>query len=511
MTQVDPGVAQPPVSLPPLGDATLDSGGTDDKTYLHQLGYRQELRRALGFFSSFAVQWTCICIAGGVALSLGAGLVQVGPLAFFAWLIAGAFQLVVALSVAQGVSAYPLAGGAYQIINRILGPRSSLGWQVGWLLVIAHLAAFGTEAYGIAPLIAGWFGINLTSHGSILVGAGILLLISTVLNLVAVKVAAAFNNTLGVIAEWIALAIVIVGLLIAVIFGGSHFHSLSYLTSTHGVVPHGKSVVWPFLFATLVAVFTLSGFDVSGTAGEETKNAARTVPRAMMTAYVGTYVLGTVMILVTLLAIHDLPGTISSSDPIRFTIAPILGGGLSRAFQVCWVLSLFVNMMILQLTAARVIWAQARDGQTPAPRLLTKLSKDHVPITAVILGAVIGFVIILYSGLLTVLLAVDALLWAAAYGVLVGVLIYGKRRSRLPHRPFTVGRFGSLVDAVALVWSAAVCFILIKSDPGQVGWGFVGTIAAGVLIYFVLIPRRRRGILKDVRASDEVGEHEASA
>ena len=295
---------------PATGDALLDGRKADDRTYLHQLGYRQELRRALGFFSSFAVQWTCIAVAGGLALSLGAGLVQVGPMVFFAWLIAAGFQMVVGLSVAEGVSAYPLAGGSYQIINRILGPRSSLGWQVGWWLIAAHIAAFATEGYGIAPFIASWFGVNLSGHGTLLLWATVLMVASTVLNLVAVKVAAAFNNSVGVVAEFVAIGIIIIGVPIAVIFGGHHFHSLSYLTSSHGIVPKGASSFLPFLFAMLVPVFVISGFDVNGTAGEETEGAARTVPRALLIANFSTFIIGTIIVLFAVLSIGNLSGAV---------------------------------------------------------------------------------------------------------------------------------------------------------------------------------------------------------
>ena len=96
----------PPVSsTAPASDAGLDATHTGDRAYMHQLGYRQELRRALGFFSSFAVQWTCIAVAGGLALSMGAGIIQVGGVFFFAWLIGGGLQMIVGLAVAEGVSA----------------------------------------------------------------------------------------------------------------------------------------------------------------------------------------------------------------------------------------------------------------------------------------------------------------------------------------------------------------------------------------------------------------------
>jgi amino acid transporter len=513
MADILTGSSEPsaPVSGPAVGDAGLDGTRADDRTYLHQLGYRQELRRALGFFSSFAVQWTSIAVAGGLALSLGAGLTQVGPAVFFAWLVAAGFQMVVGLSVAEGVSAYPLAGGSYQIINRIVGARSSLGWQIGWWLIAAHIAAFATEAYGIAPFIASWFGVTLTGHGTLLIWATVLMVLSTILNLTAVKVAAAFNNTIGVLAEFVAIGIIIIGVIVAVIFSGAHFHSVSYLTSSHGIVPHGKSALWPFLFAMLVPVFVISGFDINGTAGEETESAARTVPRALLIANFSTFALGTIIVLFSMLLVGNLTGATGSSDPIRFIMGPVLGNGVAKAFEICAVVSLFVNMMILQLTAARVLWSQARDGQMPFPRFMTKLSRDRVPITAVIVAAVIGFLFIVYTGLLTVLLSMTAILWAAGYAVLVAVLIYAKRRKMLPERPFSNGRFSPIVDWVALLWSIAICVILIKSNPNDIGWGFAGTIAVGLILYFVLIPSSRRGKLKDVRSDAEVIEHELTA
>src|SRR3954468_1092931 len=148
--------------MEPSSDARLDAGAADDVTYLSQLGYRQELRRALGLFSSFGIQWTIIAVAGGTALTFGYGITTIGPLMFFAWLIAGGLQMVVALSCAEAVSAYPLAGGAYQIINRLANVR--LGWQVGWWLVMAHVAAISAEAVGLAPVIARRVGLHLTPH-----------------------------------------------------------------------------------------------------------------------------------------------------------------------------------------------------------------------------------------------------------------------------------------------------------------------------------------------------------
>jgi amino acid transporter len=501
----------PPVSPEaPAGDAGLDATHTGDRAYLHELGYRQELRRVLGFFSSFAVQWTCIAVAGGLALSMGAGIIQVGGVFIFAWLIGGGLQMIVGLSIAEGVSAYPVAGGSYQIINRIIGGKNGVGWQIGWWLIVAHIAAVATEAYGIAPFILSWFHITLTGHWQTFGFAVILIALSTVLNLTAVKIAAWFNNSVGVAAEFLAIAIVIIGVLVAVIFTSAHFSSVSVLTSTDGVLAHGHSRFLPFLFALLVPVFVISGFDVNGTAGEETGQAARTVPRAMLIANFSTFAIGTVIILFTLLLVPSFTGASTQVDVIRYALTPGLGSATAEIFEILAVISLFVNMMILQLTAARVMWAQARDGQAPFPRAMTKLSRDRVPVTAVIVAAVIAVLLIVYTGLLTVLLSMTAILWAAGYAVVVGVLIYAKRRNLLPERPFSNGRWSPLVDWVALVWSAVFCIILIKSNPKDIGWGFVGTIVIGLLLYYVLIPAKRRGVLHDVRSEGEISESDVT-
>jgi amino acid transporter len=487
-------------------DAALDAVHTGSTTYLHQLGYRQELNRVLGFFSSFAVQWTSIAVAGGLALSMGAGVIQVGPVFLWAWLLGCSLQMIVGLSVAEGVSAYPLAGGSYQIINRIIGGKKAVGWQVGWWLIVAHIAAVATEAYGISPFILSWFGINLTGHWQTFGYALILIALSTLLNLTAVKIAATFNNSIGVLAEFFAIAIIIIGVIVAVLFTHAHFNSVHTLFSTGGILAHGQSAVWPFLFALLVSVFVISGFDINGTAGEETGKASRTVPKALLVANFTTFALGSIMVIFTMLLVHGAKATGTAPDVIRYVMSPVLGSATAETFEILAVVSLFVNMMILQLTAARVMFAQARDGQMPFPRFMTKLSKERIPANAVIVSALIAVVLIVYTGLLTVLISMTAILWAAGYAVLIAVLMYAKWRHKLPERPFRNGRWSPIVDSVALIWSVAFCIILIKSNPKDIGWGFAGTIAAGLILYFVLIPKNRRGILRDIRSADEISE-----
>src|SRR5712675_730057 len=101
-------------------DSKLDSRGLTDAQYLARLGYKQELRRALGLFSSFGVQFSSIATISALFTTLVVGLAFFGPASFWSWIIGGSLQVfAVGIAVAELVSAYPLAGGVYQINSRI--------------------------------------------------------------------------------------------------------------------------------------------------------------------------------------------------------------------------------------------------------------------------------------------------------------------------------------------------------------------------------------------------------
>src|SRR3954451_3760998 len=164
-------------SPPPGGQDVLDS----DDAQLRELGYKPELDRPLGRMSSFALQFSTVCFSGAIVVAFLVGFGQVGPLSL--WTFAGAtiLQVVVAFCVAELTSAYPLAGGVYQVVTRQGG--RFLGWQVGWMMQIAHFASVGLGAVGLTPLIMNWFGVTNLSHWTTVGVSGLIILVTSLLNL----------------------------------------------------------------------------------------------------------------------------------------------------------------------------------------------------------------------------------------------------------------------------------------------------------------------------------------
>jgi amino acid transporter len=470
----------------PSPHAGSDAGVDNDVAYLEKLGYKQELNRSLGLFSAFGVQFTSIAIASGIFTTLIVGLGFFGPASFWSFLVGGGLQvLTVGLAVAELVSAYPLAGGVYQITGRITG-KPWLAWQTGWWLLIAHTVAVTTVAVSIAPFIAGWFGVTFENATDTLPWALGLIVLGTVINVAGVKVAAVLNN-IGVVAEIVCVTMIIGALL----FFKHPTQPLAFLSDSGGTATNGKWFV-PFLFAMILPAYAISSFDATGNASEETKDAAKKAPMASVLANISSYAVGVVMVGLLMLAIQDLPAIMESTLPVKDILDTAIGSGFANIVEAIAILALFAALVMLQLTGIRVLWSQARDGQVPAATWLRKVSAQRIPINASLTIFVLSVLFALWSSLLSVLAAMTALAWALAYGVVVTVGMYALLRKKLPERPWRYGKASPIIFALAIGWSVLLCGLLVWSDPTHVGLGMLLVIGAGAAIYMI-IPKSRRG------------------
>ena len=85
-----------------------------DVKRLHALGYAQELFRAMGGFSNFAISFTIISILSGALTLFATGIGSAGPVAgSIGWPLVSVFVVIVGLAMAELASAYPTAGGLY--------------------------------------------------------------------------------------------------------------------------------------------------------------------------------------------------------------------------------------------------------------------------------------------------------------------------------------------------------------------------------------------------------------
>ncbi len=180
-----------------------------DSADLARFGYKQELKRGLGPFSSFAVAFSYISPSTGIFTLFALGLVTIGGVFIWTWPVVALGQFLIALNFAEVSSHYPIAGSVFQWTKYLA--RRGYAWFAGWIYLFAGILTIAgvvaTIPLALIPAIDGLptlvgqtaWNISLTLHTELVV-ALITLAVITVLNIYGVRLVAVINNT-GVIFE----------------------------------------------------------------------------------------------------------------------------------------------------------------------------------------------------------------------------------------------------------------------------------------------------------------------
>ena len=322
---------------------------------VEQFGYRQELKRSLGFGDLlvygliFMVPIAPFGIFGSVFQASG-GMVA---LAYVIGMVAMAFT---ALSYAQMSRAFPVAGSVYTYAGRGLHPTVGFlaGWQIllDYVLVPALLYIVAAAAmHSFVPGLPVWSWIV------------IFVLANTAVNFFGIELTARVNR-LMLLGELVVLAIFIVCAVVAIAHGrgdGWSFRPL-YDSSTFSV-----GVAFS---AVSVAVLSFLGFDGISTLSEENRDSAAQIGRATVAALV---VAGTLFIVQTWLAallVPDRAGLIANGDPAgsafydtaEFATAHWLSVLTAVATAIAWG---FANALVAQAATSRLLFSMARDRVLP--------------------------------------------------------------------------------------------------------------------------------------------------
>ena len=138
---------------------------SSDEAELARFGYKQELKRSLGLFSSFAVAFSYISPSTGIFTLFALGLTTIGGVFIWSWPIVAVGQLCIALGFAELSSHYPVAGSVFQWTKYLSGKTYS--WFAGWIYMFAGIitvtAVCATLPLALIPAFnnMGW---NVAQH-----------------------------------------------------------------------------------------------------------------------------------------------------------------------------------------------------------------------------------------------------------------------------------------------------------------------------------------------------------
>src|SRR5947209_9245409 len=266
----------------------MEAAGATESNELAGFGYKQELDRSLGSFSSFAAGFSYISILTGVIQLFAFGFLFAGPAVWWTWLVVLGGQMLVALCFAEMAGQYPLAGSVYQWSKRVAGDFPA--WMTGWIYVVGSIVTVAAVAVAwqvVLPQVstslqfvgsAADAGTYVTKGGSqhaLLLGA-ILVVFGTVVNMLGVKIMARINN-FGVMAELIGASLLVILLIFHFVRGpGIVFHTLGLGAG------HKWGYFGAFIIGGIMSAYVMYGFDTAGTLAEETNEPRRAAPPAII-------------------------------------------------------------------------------------------------------------------------------------------------------------------------------------------------------------------------------------
>ncbi|MCC7363508.1 MAG: amino acid permease [Dehalococcoidia bacterium] len=413
-------------------------------------GTSQALRRRLGLFET-TVSGIGIILGAGIYALVGEAAGIAGNAVWISFLIAAAMAALTGLSYAELASAYPQSGADYEYTRRGLGARA--GFVVGWLMVLSNLVGAAAVALGFGGYLATFFDVEAE-----LLGLGLIVL-CTLLAFAGVREAV-----------WVSIVLTLIeasGLIVVIAIGLPDVGDRDLLA--------GAGVPELFSGAALVA-FAFIGFSQVASLAEETVDAPRVIPRAVLIS-IGVAALVYVLVAVAAVSVLGAEALAASDAPLADVAAEAVG---DRSRDIVAVIALFATantVLLLLMASSRMIYGMASGEDAALPRFMAWVHPVvHTPARAIVLCLVVTLGFALSGDLRFVAGASNFAVFVAFIGVNLTLIVLRYRAPELA-RPFRVrGAIGRLPVLPAL-GVVAVAALLVNLDRDAL-------LAGGVL--FVL-------------------------
>jgi urea carboxylase system permease len=427
----------------------------------------------------------------------------------------------VALSFAELAGRYPVAGSVYNWSKQLAGPATS--WLAGWMMLTASIVTITAVVLAyqlVLPQI--WSGFQVVGDAAdpaaaaanaVILG-GLLIVFTTVINAIGVKLMAQINST-GVAIELIAAVLLVLALLIAAKRGPD----VVFETQARGDA-RNLGYLGAFLAASLASAYVMYGFDTASSLGEESVNPRKNAPRAILRALIASFFIGGLILLGALMAVGNIRAEDLSTGGLQYVVLDVFGSTVGKLFLICVVIAITVCNLAVHTAAIRMMFAMARDNNLPAGTHLARVDPKHKTpvIPAVVIGLIAVIILVVnirQPQIFTVITSIGIIMIYIAYLLVTGPMLLARMRGEWPREEaktrgyFSLGRWGFLVNLLAVLWGVGMALNLawprkeiynaVEPFHWYLQWGaflFIGIVAIGGFAYYWFVQRHRTGTLE---------------
>ncbi len=381
----------------------------------------------------------------------------------FVWLAAGVLTLFGALVCAELASAFPQTGGVYVFLREAYSPAVGFlwGWAMFWVMHTGIIAA-------IATIFARYLGVFIEmSTAGLRLTAVLLILILSAINYLGVRRGGLVQNLFTTAKVGAIAVIVIAGL----VWSGAPAANVATAAGT--VTANG------FVLAMAAGLFAYGGWHMVTYTSGETRDAAQTVPRALL---IGTLVVTACYAGLNAIYLKLLPlEAVRASSHVAADAADVLfGGGGASMMAALVMISTFGAANGIILVGPRVYYQMAQDGT-----IFRWLGAVHptfaTPHRAIVVQAIWASVLAstnTYGALFSRVIYTEWIFFAA---MAAGLLLL---RRRADYRPAYRLWGYPVVPIVFIAASAVVVVMQILAVPRDSVIG-LGMVLAGLPVYLL--------------------------
>jgi APA family basic amino acid/polyamine antiporter len=319
------------------------------------------LKRTLGLFQ-LTLSGLAIIIGAGVYVLISDAAAQAGNMLWLSLALAALMSALTGLSYCELGSMFPTAAAEYEFARQAF--NRFLAFMAGWLMLVGIIIAAATVSLGFGQYFGYFYEVDAR------VPALMLLVILT-----GVVIAGVERSI------WLTAALVVLqvgGLVMVIVAGLPHAGEQDLLQGSASGVLGGTALVF----------FAFIGFDEVITLAEDTKDPARTVPRALILA-LGISTLLYVLAGIAAVSAVGSDSLAASDRGLSLVMEEVWGSRAAEAIAFIALAATTNTTLLILTTASRLLFGFAQRGELP--RVLTSVGRStggpHFAALVVLLAA----------------------------------------------------------------------------------------------------------------------------
>ncbi|HHV23326.1 MAG TPA: amino acid permease [Methanosarcina sp.] len=399
-------------------------------------------------------------LGAGIYVLMGKAAGLAGNMVWFSFLFAGATAALSALSYMELASMYPRSGAEYEFVKRAFGER--VGLFVGLLVVYFVVITSSAVALGF-----GRYFNNLFGSGYLTGAVGLFIFLSLII-VYGIKESARLAILISLIE--------VSGLLIVIYSGLPYLGTVNYLE-----FPDLSGI---FEASTLI-FFAFLGFEDIVRLSQETKEAEKTTPKALLIAIFFTVFLY-ICVAISVVSVLDFRVLRVSGVPLADVAAVSLGNDAFTLVSWIALFSTINTVLVVMLGGSRIVYSMARSGALP--KSLSRVHRTyHTPWVAILSITCLSILFVMFRDIIIVASIANLMIFAVFFMVnlsLIKLRYTDPERNRPFKVPFNIGRF-PLPPFFGIL---SIIFLFSRLSLEVITYGLV-LVGTGILI--VLLRTRK--------------------